>query len=552
MKSRQPATYWLRFCAALLVFAVWFVLLWSTGFNATGGTGQMLINGLGLFALCLSLMAGVFLTADSLSSEKRGGTLGLLFLTDLRTLDVVLGKLAAHSLHAVFGLLAVVPILFLGVLVGSVTGHELARLSIVLCLTIVFSLALGIFVSAFSESAQEAALRTLTLVLVFAGLFPAIWWALSLALGRPAASCLLWPSPANTYYLALDAHYSTPGGPQQFWWSFALVALVALLSVICANIRLYRLYHREKGPEAEVKRTELRPSAAKRAAEDRAALLEFNPAYWMLSFGNRQRQFTLTLFGLALLWLVFIILGMTTAAPLPTPAAGLSATTFPISPPAASVAAASVTSADFFDLSLLLAYCLHLLVKLAVASESTRRMHADCQNGAMELLLVTPMDVKSILSGQHMALLKAFKPSLAILYLVNLVQCYFVLTQPIAASREAQNGFVALCLGGLFILLFDIYAIGWVGAWRGLNVAKPAWAIAQTLGSVMGIPWLMMFLFVAAEAGISNIRNDAPGFFAAWFVLCGIVDFTVSTRDRARLVERFRKAASERFGAKAA
>jgi hypothetical protein len=36
------------------------------------------------FALCAS--AGIFLTADSLSEEKRDGTLGLLFLTDLEGL----------------------------------------------------------------------------------------------------------------------------------------------------------------------------------------------------------------------------------------------------------------------------------------------------------------------------------------------------------------------------------------------------------------------------------------------------------------------------------
>ena len=36
--------------------------------------------------------------------------LGLLFLTDLRGHDIVLGKLAATSLRAVFGLVAIVPV----------------------------------------------------------------------------------------------------------------------------------------------------------------------------------------------------------------------------------------------------------------------------------------------------------------------------------------------------------------------------------------------------------------------------------------------------------
>jgi len=39
--------------------------------------------------------AACALTADTLSGESREGTLGLLFLTDLRSWDVTLGKLAS-------------------------------------------------------------------------------------------------------------------------------------------------------------------------------------------------------------------------------------------------------------------------------------------------------------------------------------------------------------------------------------------------------------------------------------------------------------------------
>ncbi|HQU46125.1 MAG TPA: hypothetical protein PK867_25150, partial [Pirellulales bacterium] len=42
------------------------------------------------------------LTADCISSERREGTLGLLFLTDLRGHDVVLGKLVVAGLGAFY------------------------------------------------------------------------------------------------------------------------------------------------------------------------------------------------------------------------------------------------------------------------------------------------------------------------------------------------------------------------------------------------------------------------------------------------------------------
>ena len=61
----------------------------------SGGAGKALYTTLTGFAFGLCLLAGVLLTADCLSEEKREGTLGLLFLTDLKGYDVVLGKFMA-------------------------------------------------------------------------------------------------------------------------------------------------------------------------------------------------------------------------------------------------------------------------------------------------------------------------------------------------------------------------------------------------------------------------------------------------------------------------
>ena len=98
------------------------------------------------------LSAGVFLTADCLSGEKREGTLGLLFLTDLRGPDVVLGKLLATSLRAAQGLVAVFPILGLPLLLGGVTGGEFWRIVLGLANTLFLSLTLGLAGSAVTVS----------------------------------------------------------------------------------------------------------------------------------------------------------------------------------------------------------------------------------------------------------------------------------------------------------------------------------------------------------------------------------------------------------------
>ena len=71
------------------------------------------------FCFVIASLAGLFLTSDTLSEEKREGTLGLLFLTDLRGYDVVFGKLISHSTQALYGLLAAFPILGLTLLIGG-------------------------------------------------------------------------------------------------------------------------------------------------------------------------------------------------------------------------------------------------------------------------------------------------------------------------------------------------------------------------------------------------------------------------------------------------
>jgi ABC-type transport system involved in cytochrome c biogenesis permease component len=72
-----------------------------------------------MFLYCLG--HGRRSTADCLSEEKREGTLGLLFLTDLKGADIVLGKLAATSMRGFYGFLAVFPVLAIPLLLGGIT-----------------------------------------------------------------------------------------------------------------------------------------------------------------------------------------------------------------------------------------------------------------------------------------------------------------------------------------------------------------------------------------------------------------------------------------------
>src|SRR4051812_38581293 len=153
------------------------ILMSAVSGMGTAGFGSALFGILTWISLAAALSAGLFLTSDCVSEEKREGTLGLLFLTDLKGYDVVLGKLAATSAQAVLGLLAVLPILGLPLLMGGVTGSEFARLIVALLTTLLWSLTIGLAVSTFSHQARHAMGTTFLILLVLGGIAPALWWA---------------------------------------------------------------------------------------------------------------------------------------------------------------------------------------------------------------------------------------------------------------------------------------------------------------------------------------------------------------------------------------
>lgn len=156
--ARRTGTFRLRFLAA-------------TGAALLGGfhllvseliPGRASVQGRGLFewlaflGFACALLAGPVLTADSLSRERREGTLGFLFLTDLGGFDIVAGKLVALGIVPVYGLLAVFPIAALSIFMGGITGAEFWRTTGVILNTTLLSLTLGLWMSSLVADERRA------------------------------------------------------------------------------------------------------------------------------------------------------------------------------------------------------------------------------------------------------------------------------------------------------------------------------------------------------------------------------------------------------------
>jgi len=87
-QSRQPMTYWLR---AIGIGAILGVMALLDVRGAPSELGGRLFGALNA-TLFLSIWIFVpLLTADTISREKREGTLGLLFLTPLTPIGIVFG-----------------------------------------------------------------------------------------------------------------------------------------------------------------------------------------------------------------------------------------------------------------------------------------------------------------------------------------------------------------------------------------------------------------------------------------------------------------------------
>ena len=104
VRARSRGNYWVRFAVGALGLLLGLPpLLWSNPLAGAKVVGREAFNGLvsGAFLLCC---AACLLTADSISSERREGTLGLLLLTRVRAFEVLLGKFASNGLASVLGL----------------------------------------------------------------------------------------------------------------------------------------------------------------------------------------------------------------------------------------------------------------------------------------------------------------------------------------------------------------------------------------------------------------------------------------------------------------
>jgi ABC-type transport system involved in multi-copper enzyme maturation permease subunit len=513
--SRRPWTYWVRFFSGLGLMLLFLILLLSDPRNNPTRLGHEVFFAMSMLVLGLCMLSGLFLTADLLSEEKREGTLGLLFLTPLKTYDVVLGKLAASSLQAVFAVVSLFPVLALPLLLGSVTGAEFARVLLVLLVTIFCSLALGLMASSVSYEARQALTRTLLLILAFAGLGPLLWLLQSLFGGVAAAGALRWCSPGFAFAQALEPPFRTGG--VDFVCSMVALWLLALISGFIACFKLHRSIRAD--PTTTLHRSHDAGFSAAPAIPPLVGLE--NPFYWLTLRHYPMRNLWNRLLLLVVpIWLLLVAL------------------TFVQRPGTTPVP---------FIIAMALLYGLHQLLKIFMSIESTRRFSEDRQTGALELLLVSPLPVAAMIEGHAQAMRRRFFAPIVSLGILNAIFMLALLLHPTRVEMGAEDAaiFCAVSLGAILLLFADFRALLWLGMWRSMVAKRHHRAVLFTLLAVMALPWFCVFLMftgVGEQVGSFRAITTAVGI---WFAGCLTVNYGVSRFARRRLLERLRAAATQ-------
>ncbi len=508
--ARRPATYRARAGAALILLAVWLVLMLGAAMKGRLPSGATLLGFLGWLTLFLSLVSGVLLTADCLSEELREGTLGLLFLTDLQGRDVVSGKLVAHGLSGFFGLLAVFPVLALVLLTGGVSGGEFARTVLVCAATMIGSLGVGLGVSAYPRAGRQPMVRAFGLLLLLATVGPTSHWLIHQARPGFRADWMNLGSPFFAYLCAADVRYRLSGGREVFWWAVGALPGIGALGVLAAMWRLPRIWG--EGGEAVRRGRGAEPALRQ---PRRLIWAGENPCAWLAAREHSA--------GSSARW-ILVVLGPIFL--------GLLA--FAIRRPA--------------DHIILLGACAtalagHVLIKFRFAMEAGRRLHQDRCNGALELLLATPLAEGEVLDGLWHGLKRQFAMPVGWLCAVNLLLSVVVIVGHRLFDMDAGvlGAFLTAFVGGILALFLDLLALGWLGLWLGLVQARPARAVFQALAWVWLSVWLGTFLagYLLGPVTDNRIIYSLP----IWLAAGGGLSLALAWSARRRLRRDFRSLA---------
>jgi hypothetical protein len=537
--SRRPETWRIRVAvsASAIVGAATVLLVSRAALSGPTGLGSQLFLQLTAAAGLSALGLGVATTADAVSRERREGTLGLLFLTDLTGWDVVLGKAGAAVTGSAYALVSVLPILAIGMLLGGVTLGQVGVLSVALMNTLFVSMAVSIWVSTWCTVPRQAAgLATLGVFSVAVIPMGAMWagavdnggstlplWTIGLGLPSPLMTLGIAAIPNSASGAALAGLSGVVPLPMLTCFALSLIVQQGIAWMLLAwAARRTRTVWQDAPSKpwtlriralwsvwthgSPVARQQLRQRLLNRSAYLWLSQREvWKPAHpWIL----------LAALASLVVWLVVILRSPWTLEEVVTP---------------------------------LVVVAQGLLVVWMV-TESAARLVEERLTGSFELLLCTPLDRDAILSGQLSGLRRMFLAPAVVLILIDLWLILGVRGPGWAFPPDLPGPFQRFLLGALVALP----ATRWLATRLalegrsihalGVRTIMTVWLAPAALAHFFGMICEFIRVLYAAK-GLLPIE-----YWGGLVLFCG-VSWLIGYRAKQRVLLEFRALATQTRGA---
>ncbi|MBA4150507.1 MAG: ABC transporter permease subunit [Verrucomicrobia bacterium] len=524
--SRKRGTHWMRIGGAIgaLIIGGWIMMMMHS--LPSQYLGKTLFITLSSVTFIFAAITGIRLTSDCLSEEKRDGTLGLLFLTDLKGYDVVFGKLAANSIGSFYGMLATFPVLAISLLLGGVTYTEFWRVAMVSVNVLFLALATGMFASSVSRDERKALSFAFVILVLLAVASPIVGWITYYENFSRFNTAYLIPSPIYGCVLAFDPVHQMKS--DEFWICSLVTHAYGWLFLFLA-CRIVPRSWQDKAASAERlilqnKVAEITQGKSEVRKRFRTQLLEKNAFLW-LAARDRMKTRLLWIFLVAVAGFWFW---------------GLSA-----------------VKKDWLNPGIYIctALILHTAFKFWLAGEASRRFVDDRRSGALELMLSTPISVREILRGQNLALVRQFLGPVMCVLLIDVVLIFAGLNYQYIGKGV---NWVIIWLAGMSVFVFDLYALAWLGMWLGMTSQKVNRAAAGGIARILFLPWLAfgvtfaVFAVLAISPAFRKLFNiNLPEYFVTlyWLLLSIVNNVIWIVYAKRKLRARFREIATQRFDA---
>lgn len=461
VSSRRWGTYVLRLGAAtsaIALAALIYLFIARGGNTPPAEWGKVIFGVLSGFAFLYALLIGVRVTSDCISSEKREGTLGLLFLTDLKGLDIVLGKLAASALDSVYALVATLPVLAIPILLGSVTIGTIWRTMASLLVTALFSVCTGMFVSAISINERKATAGTFLLICFISVGIPIGILILGAYLGTDEIFRWFYTLSPGTSITAAIVN-----DPKEIPWAMYWISLVLAVSyaIIFTGIAAYivpRIWQQRVEGNRKLAGSASETDAFRATRQQRQQMLDVSPTCWLAGRGHLK--------GLWLwVFLCCVLLAWLWA--------------FAENP--------SDMRSPWMNLGWM--FFVQGVFKVFVASESVRTYAEESRQDSLELILCTPLRVPEIIRGQLLNLVRYFRWPMITLLAADVL--FLLIGRVYGRTYDGTSTVTKLFVALMVFFVLDCAAIGVVGLWHGLIARNSRQALTSTLVRILVLPWII-------------------------------------------------------------